>query len=112
MTPATQDNPLYWLSRLSNAELQYKCDPSKTNRAHLVAEIYQIKQLVENGLAIPKTLPEATQREAITYSQWMRRQVDEALLMFRCSPTTERISGVLNTLNYFEDGVAKGRVNP
>jgi hypothetical protein len=106
----TFKSPLYWLSNLSTAVLHYKCDPSKTNRAHLVAAIFQFKELVDDGLVIPKVIPEPTPREPITYSQWMLRQVDEAVLMFRCSPTYERIIAVLNMLNFFEDSVAKGRV--
>lgn len=112
MTTTTTENPLYWLSRLSSTEHQYKRDPSKTNRAHLVAEIYQFKQLVDEGLTTPKVIPEAPQRESITYSQWMHRQVEEAMVMFRCSPTAERINGVLYMLDCFDDGVAKGRVKP
>lgn len=110
MTTDTNDNPLYWLTRLGTAVEQHRKELTSATRAAMLAEMYTFKAQVDGGLKVPKYLPEPTTRSSRTYSDWMELQVDEAKLMFGISPTEQRMEGLVQILDRYADDVAKGRV--
>lgn len=107
----SEANPCYWLSRLSNSLYQFQTAPSKETKSDLLFELLQFQKQVEAGLAIPKTIPPAI-RESKTLSDWHRRQLDEALAMFRINPSNDRMKTMREHMDHYLEAVAMGRVKP
>ncbi len=109
--PKSKANPCYWLSRLSTSLYQFQTTPSKDTKSDLLFELLQFQKQAEAGLAIPKTIPEAI-RHSRTLSDWHRRQLDEAMAMFKINPSDDRMRVMKEQMDGYLDAVAMGRVKP
>lgn len=104
-----QENPCYWLSRLSSRMHQFQAVPNKETRSDLMAELRMFQRMVESGLAIPKTVP-PTLRESKTLGEWHRRELDEALAMFKINPREDRMQGMEGHMDRYLQAFVMGRV--
>lgn len=112
MMQPNQTNVLYWLGRLSGHMDQFQSSPTQANQSALLIVLSEYQKEVQQcGLQIPITIPPPI-RESKTMSEWYRRQLNEALAMFKINPSDDRMNVMKDHLKGYLDAVAMGRVRP
>jgi hypothetical protein len=108
-----QDNNVgyYWLVTMSRQLTEFITTPSQATKAALMAAMVDFQQAVAAGLKIQTNIPEPL-RNAKTLTEWFRRNLDEALTMFRINPTDERLKAMGLHLDSYLDGFGRGRIEP
>jgi len=101
----------WWLIHTSRHLTEFKTSPSKVSKAAFIEALTEFQLAVAAGLKIPRNIPEPL-RNAKTLTEWFRRQLDEALAVFRINPTDERLKAMGLHLDSYLDGFGRGRIAP
>lgn len=102
-------NPLPWLERLGSSLYKFQGNPNDHHQKMLLDALKEFQEVVTNGLSIPRTIPPPL-RNARTFTEWYRRQLDEGLAMFQINPSDDRLEYMRQHLKGYRDAVAMGRV--
>jgi len=72
-------------------------------------ELAAFRAQAESGLPVPTVIPPVIRRSR-NLDEWYRRQVEEALAMFKISPTNDRMAAVMGAANAYQDAAERGRI--
>lgn len=107
MNTQQQDNPLLWLGKLSDRLFNFQQCP----KADLLESCGEYQKLVNEGLAVSRTIPEPNRRSN-TLREWYHRLLTETMAMFRIHPSDDRYENLKSQLESYQQAVGMGRVIP
>ena len=111
MNTQQQDNPLLWLGKLSDRLFNFQQCPNEHTKADLLESCGEYQKLVNEGLAVSRTIPEPNRRSN-TLREWYQRLLGETMAMYRVNPSDDRYEALKVQLNDYQQAVAMGRVKP
>jgi len=111
MKTQQQDNPLLWLGKLSDRLFNFQQCPNEHTKADLLEACGEYQRMVNDGLAISRTIPEPNRRSN-TLREWYQRLLGETMAMYRVNPSDDRFEKLKTQLDRYQQAVAMGRVIP